>query len=185
MSVSQTEGCIENLQYGSLEENILFLLVLKWNLEKAFSCVKTKTKSNFVAKLAERSNRSFSVYLMNHLFQASLLFNMQQWNVSILMDCMKIWKKSEVAKLLSQWVLILNWVRRTQFFLWVLREKKSQCICDRNAILFLAQTFQKNNTEILFFFMYHYKIPQIWMTILIPCSRKERMSSYCWYIDDP
>ena len=43
--------------------------------KKAFSCVKTKTSSNFAVKLVERSNRLFSVYLRNHFFQTSLLFN--------------------------------------------------------------------------------------------------------------
>ena len=50
-------------------------------LKKAFSCVKTKANSNFAVKLAERSNSSVFVYLMNHLFQASVLFNMWQWNL--------------------------------------------------------------------------------------------------------
>ena len=39
---------------------MLFLLVLKSNLsEKAFSCVKTKTNSNFAEKLLERIKLSF------------------------------------------------------------------------------------------------------------------------------
>ena len=50
-------------------------------LKKAFSCVKTKANSNFAVKLAERSNSSVFVYLMNHLFQASVLFNMWQRNL--------------------------------------------------------------------------------------------------------
>ena len=36
---------------------------------KEFSCVKTKANSNFAVKLTERSNRSLSDYMMNHLFQ--------------------------------------------------------------------------------------------------------------------
>ena len=35
-----------------------------------------KPHSNFPVNLAERSNRSLSVYLMNHLFQTFVLFNM-------------------------------------------------------------------------------------------------------------
>ena len=61
-----------------------------------------KTNSKFAVKLAERSNRSFSVYLINHLFQKSVLFNMWQWNVKTLTDCVNIWKRWEVAKLLIQ-----------------------------------------------------------------------------------
>ena len=45
-------------------------------VRKRFSCVKTKTNSNFALKPAERSNRPFSDYLMNHLFQTPVLFNM-------------------------------------------------------------------------------------------------------------
>ena len=47
-------------------------------LRQRFSCVKEKINSNFAVKLAERSNRSFSVYLMNHLFQAFAFFNLWQ-----------------------------------------------------------------------------------------------------------
>ena len=50
-------------------------LIMK-SLRKAFSCVKAKDNSNFAVKLVERSNRSFSVYMMNHFFQTSVLFNM-------------------------------------------------------------------------------------------------------------
>ena len=39
-------------------------------LKKVFFCVKPKT-----VKFAERSSRSFPVYLMNRLFQASIAFN--------------------------------------------------------------------------------------------------------------
>ena len=39
-----------------------------------------KTNSHCAVKLAERSNRSFSVYLMNHLFQTSVFFHLWQWN---------------------------------------------------------------------------------------------------------
>ena len=39
---------------------MLFMLGLKWNLcDKAFSCVKTKTNSDFGEKVVERSKRSF------------------------------------------------------------------------------------------------------------------------------
>ena len=41
MPMSQTEGYFENPWY-CLEKPMLFLLVLKWNLEKAFFCVKQK-----------------------------------------------------------------------------------------------------------------------------------------------
>ena len=42
---------------------MLFMLALKWKLsEKAFSNVKTKTSSNFVVKVTERSNHSFLLF---------------------------------------------------------------------------------------------------------------------------
>ena len=68
---------VPSTEYCFLEEPILFLLVLKWNLlEKAFSSVKTKTNPNFAEKLSERSTHSFfTVYLMNHILQTSVLFN--------------------------------------------------------------------------------------------------------------
>ena len=54
MPISQTEGYFKNLQYSFLEKPMIFLLALKWNLlEKTFSCVKTKTNSNFTVSLAE------------------------------------------------------------------------------------------------------------------------------------
>ena len=37
---------------------------------------KTKCNANFAFKLAQRSNRSFSAYLMNHLFQTSVLYSL-------------------------------------------------------------------------------------------------------------
>ena len=36
---------------------------------------------NFAVKFAGSSNRSFSVYLMNHIFQTSAPFNIWIWNV--------------------------------------------------------------------------------------------------------
>ena len=60
MSISQTEGCLENHLYCLLEEPMLFLLALKLNLlEKVLSSVETKTKPNLVVKLAGMSNHSF------------------------------------------------------------------------------------------------------------------------------
>ena len=60
MPISQTEGYFKNPYQHFLEEPMLFLLALKWNLqEKAFSSVKTKTNSNFTVKLADRSIHSF------------------------------------------------------------------------------------------------------------------------------
>ena len=58
--ISQMESYFENPLYRLLEQPNLFLLSLKWKLwDKAFSCVKTKTNSNFAVKLVERSNRTF------------------------------------------------------------------------------------------------------------------------------
>ena len=39
-----------------------------------FSNVKTKTNPNFAVKLSERRDHS-AVYLMNHIYQISVLFN--------------------------------------------------------------------------------------------------------------
>ena len=74
MLISQTEGYFENPSHPFLEEPMLFLLALKWNLkEKAFSSVKTKTNSNFAVKLSGKSNHSFfTSYFMNHIFQTSV-----------------------------------------------------------------------------------------------------------------
>ena len=58
MPIVQMESYSENPWYRVLEQGMLFLLALNWNIsEKTFSCVKTKTNSNFAVKLAERSNR--------------------------------------------------------------------------------------------------------------------------------
>ena len=35
-----------------------------------------KTKSNYPVKVAKKSNHSFPIYLMNHLAQTPILFNM-------------------------------------------------------------------------------------------------------------
>ena len=60
-----------------------------------FSCVKTKTNSNFVVKLAESSNRSsFSANLMNNLF-----LSMCQLNLENLLDCVNKNKRPEATKL--------------------------------------------------------------------------------------
>ena len=75
--VTKACGSLKRRAIPFLEEPVLFLLVLKWNLSgNAFSSVKTKTNSNIIVKLAERTNHSFllSAYFMNHL-QTSVLFN--------------------------------------------------------------------------------------------------------------
>ena len=50
-------------------------------LQKSVFCAEVKTNSNFAVKVAERRNHSFSVNLMSHLFQTSVLFNRWQWVV--------------------------------------------------------------------------------------------------------
>ena len=50
-------------------------------LQKSVFCVEVKTNSNFALKVAERRNHSFSVNLMSHLFQTSVLFKRWQWGV--------------------------------------------------------------------------------------------------------
>ena len=42
---------------------------------KSFTVLRHKTNSNLAVKVAERSNSSFSVNLINHLGQTSVLFN--------------------------------------------------------------------------------------------------------------
>ena len=60
MPISQTEDYFKISQYRFLEEPMLFLLALKWNLqEKALSSVTEKTNTNFAVKLVERSSHSF------------------------------------------------------------------------------------------------------------------------------
>ena len=57
---------IKNLYCCFLDELTSFLLALRCNLYKeAFSYVKTKINSSFDVKFVGRSNRSFSVYLIN------------------------------------------------------------------------------------------------------------------------
>ena len=58
-------------------------------LRKAFSSVKTKAYPNFAVKLAERSNH-FTAYLMNHIFQISVL-------IMEGIDCVNISKRSKAA----------------------------------------------------------------------------------------
>ena len=100
MPISKTNGYFENPR----EKPMLFLLALKWHLwENAFSSIKTKTNLNFGVKLAERKNRLLSVYLINHLFQTSVLFNMSQLNLkNLLIDYVNVWRRSEAANLLFQ-----------------------------------------------------------------------------------
>ena len=71
---------------------------------KAFSCVKTKkkAKSNFAVKVAERSNHSFSFYLMVHFFQTSIFFKYVTMEYIELNYCVNIWKRLEAAKRLFQ-----------------------------------------------------------------------------------
>ena len=70
MPISQMKGYFENPCYHFLEEPMHFLVVLKLNpLEKEFSCVKTKANLNFPLKLGEKSNHSFSSYLIDHFFK--------------------------------------------------------------------------------------------------------------------
>ena len=104
---------IQNLQWLSqkmpeipstvfLEEPMLVLLALKWNLyEKAFSCVMVKTNSNYFVKVAEMSNHSFPTYLLTHFAQTFVLFNM--FLIEHLVNrtyFVNIWKMSDIAKLL-------------------------------------------------------------------------------------
>ena len=66
MPISQMEEYFENPSYRFLKEPMLFLLASKLDLQdKAFSCVKTKTNRSFAVKLAEKSNRLFSICLVN------------------------------------------------------------------------------------------------------------------------
>ena len=73
----QIKTCRSVKQKAILKIPIIVLLTLQRYLpKKVFSCVKAKTISNFAVKLAERSNHSFSVYLMNRIFQTSVFLSM-------------------------------------------------------------------------------------------------------------
>ena len=63
------------LKIPILKEPMFFPLALKWNLyEKAFSCVKTKIF--FAVNLAEMlKEATIHFFLMNHIFQTSVVFN--------------------------------------------------------------------------------------------------------------
>ena len=37
---------------------------------------------------------------------------MWQWNAKNLIDCVNIWERSKAAKLIFQYILVLNWVKR-------------------------------------------------------------------------
>ena len=85
MLISQTEGYFENPYYRFLEEPILFLWALKWNLyEKSFSSIKTKTNSNFSVKLAERSNHSLLLPIWWITFLKHL------YSLNVIMECIKL-----------------------------------------------------------------------------------------------
>ena len=81
---------------------MLFRFASEWNhQEKAFSYVKKSTNSNFALNLAEMLKKAaIHFYLMNNIFQASLLFNMRQYNILELIDCVNMGKSLEPAKLL-------------------------------------------------------------------------------------
>ena len=60
MRISQTEGYFENPWYRFLEEPMLLLLALKWNLcGKAFFCVEAKTNPNIAVKLLKEATVHF------------------------------------------------------------------------------------------------------------------------------
>ena len=65
MPIPEMEGYLENPQYEPMNP-----------LEKSVVLYSDKKQLNFAEKIAERSNHSFSVYLMNHLFEPTVLFNM-------------------------------------------------------------------------------------------------------------
>ena len=119
MLISQMERYYkwEKIPSTIFYKNLCFLLGLKRNLwGKAFSSGKTKTNLNFVIKLAERSNHSFSFYLLNHIFQISVLFKnviIEYIEFNWLCKRMKNVRNSQAV------ILVLNWVKHS-FSLWVL-----------------------------------------------------------------
>ena len=75
--------------YGYFEKSYRLFFFLKnknKNSPMNLSSFKKRNYSNFVVKPAERSNLSFSVYFMNHLFQTFVPPNMWQWNILNLID---------------------------------------------------------------------------------------------------
>ena len=108
---------------------MLFLLALKWNLkEKAFSSVKAKTNSNFVVKLAKRSNHSFLLPIKWIAFFKHLYFQyvIMEWlELNCLCKHMKKVRSDQTA------ILVLNWVKYS-FSLWLslkktFRHKMTEC----------------------------------------------------------
>ena len=67
MSIPQTEGFLKIPIVIFGRTYALSVGFKMKSLKQEFSCVKTKTKSNFAVEIGERSNHSFSIYLMNHL----------------------------------------------------------------------------------------------------------------------
>ena len=75
-----------------------------------------KTNSNYAVKVAERSNHSLPIYLINHFAQqTSILFNVPLtehllFDRTYFVNIRKVWRR----KLLFQLILVLDWVK--QFF---------------------------------------------------------------------
>ena len=90
-------------KYSFLEEPMFFLLTSKWNLqEKTFFSVKTKINPNFAVNLL------VTVYLMNHIFQTSVL----------IMECIELnWLCKHMKRIRSSQpaIRVLNWMKHQSF----------------------------------------------------------------------
>ena len=80
---------LKNAWYRFLK-NLYFLFTLE------------STSSNFSVKKLLKFYRLFSVYLMNHSVEASVLCSFWQWDEENLNDCVNMCERSEAAKLLFQ-----------------------------------------------------------------------------------
>ena len=78
MSISEADGYFGIVPFLRRIHALFIGFKMKY-LDKAFSCVKTKTYPNFSVKVGESSNNSFSVYLMKDFVQTSVPF-INMWN---------------------------------------------------------------------------------------------------------
>ena len=134
---------LKNPKYSFLEEPMFFLLTSKWNLqEKTFFSVKTKINPNFAVNLL------VTVYLMNHIFQTSVLIM-----ECIELNCVNIWKRSEAASQpflcwiewntsLSLWVSLIMYIFWTLFWCFYCWIRACSCLSNADICLSLQLIYQ-------------------------------------------
>ena len=80
-----------------------------------FSNVKTKTNSSFAVKATERSNHSFLLSSW-WITGISTIMELKELN------CVNIWKTSEAANLVFQWIFVLNSVKHKFFHVSIVKQ---------------------------------------------------------------